>query len=96
MAGKKWELHEILAVVMLLDAQGWARPSEDDPAWVHMAEQVGRPVKAVICRAREVRTADPNYDRTPMNYSTGAPVSDKRVVDAYLFAQRAATAPASI
>ena len=79
---QRWELAELLAVVMLLDLQEWRNPLDADPPWARFAEQLGRPLTAVLCRAREIRTAHPDYDGAQMNYSR----EDKRVVDAYLFA----------
>jgi hypothetical protein len=88
---QQWELRELFAVVMLLDLQEWRNSLDADPAWGRLADRLGRPITAVLCPASEVRTAHPNYDGVRMNYSR----DDKRVVDAYLFAQRAVAGAAA-
>ena len=57
MGGQRWQLGEVLAVVIFLDRHNWRPPDRADPHLTALAARLHRPVAGVSLRAYELRAA---------------------------------------
>jgi hypothetical protein len=75
---RRWTKPDALTVARWLHTHDW-QPL-DTATCAHLAEQLGRTVKAVHAKGQALRTLHPDYDRPPMK--TGR--VDSEVVDEVL------------
>jgi hypothetical protein len=82
MGGQRWQLGEVLAVVIFLDRHNWRPPDLADPHLTALAARLHRPVAGVSCRAYELRAAHPAYEGSRNDVIA----EDRALVEAWVFA----------